>query len=53
MRTAIGGCAGLALVLGLSTPLVSQGSADWPQFRGPNRNGVAAAFSAPEAWPNN
>ena len=24
---------------------------DWPQFRGPNRNGVATAFSAPKVWP--
>ena len=51
MRTAIGGCVGLALALGLSTRLVSQGSADWPQFRGLDRNGIAAAFSAPKVWP--
>jgi outer membrane protein assembly factor BamB len=24
---------------------------DWPGWRGPNRDGVAAAFSAPKAWP--
>lgn len=52
MRTAIGACVGLALVFGSSTLLVSQGSQDWPQFRGPNRNGIATAFSAPRAWPD-
>ncbi|HEX4608698.1 MAG TPA: PQQ-binding-like beta-propeller repeat protein, partial [Urbifossiella sp.] len=25
--------------------------ADWPQWRGPTRDGVAAGFSAPPAWP--
>jgi outer membrane protein assembly factor BamB len=24
---------------------------DWPQWRGPNRDGKAAAFAAPESWP--
>lgn len=27
------------------------GAADWPQWRGPGRDGVAASFSAPKAWP--
>ncbi|HSF40853.1 MAG TPA: PQQ-binding-like beta-propeller repeat protein, partial [Thermoanaerobaculia bacterium] len=26
-------------------------AADWPQWRGPARDGVAASFSAPKAWP--
>jgi outer membrane protein assembly factor BamB len=51
MRTAIGGLVSLALVLGSSTRLVSQDSQDWPQFRGPNRNGLATVFSEPRAWP--
>jgi outer membrane protein assembly factor BamB len=52
MRTAIGGFVGLALVLEFSMRLVSQSSPEWPQFRGPNRNGVATIFSAPRAWPD-
>jgi outer membrane protein assembly factor BamB len=50
-RTATGGFVGLILALGSSALLVSQGSRDWPQFRGPSRNGVAAVFSAPKVWP--
>jgi outer membrane protein assembly factor BamB len=26
-------------------------SADWPQWRGPERDGVASAFTVPSAWP--
>jgi outer membrane protein assembly factor BamB len=51
MRTAIRGLVGVALILGSSTLLVSQSSQDWPQFRGPNRNGLAMVFSEPRAWP--
>jgi outer membrane protein assembly factor BamB len=47
-----GGFVGLALVLGFTTPLASQGLQDWPQFRGANRDGVATSFSAPKAWPD-
>jgi outer membrane protein assembly factor BamB len=25
---------------------------DWPQFRGPNRDGVVASFSEPKTWPD-
>jgi outer membrane protein assembly factor BamB len=34
--------------------VVCAGSAlaqDWPQWRGPNRDGKASGFSAPEKWP--
>lgn len=31
----------------------SSGAAqDWPQWRGPNRDGIATGFSAPAAWPS-
>ena len=43
--------AALALVIGSSALLVSQGSQDWPQFRGPNRDGVATPFAEPKTWP--
>ena len=35
------GFVGLALVLGFTTPLASQGPQDWPQVRGATRNGLA------------
>ena len=50
-RTSVGRFVGIALVLGSSSFVVSQGSPDWPQFRGPSRNGVAPAFSEPRVWP--
>jgi outer membrane protein assembly factor BamB len=43
--------AGVTLILGSSAPVVSQNSQDWPQFRGPNRNGIATAFAHPAVWP--
>lgn len=29
----------------------SLAAADWPQWRGPNRDGKAAGFNAPQTWP--
>jgi outer membrane protein assembly factor BamB len=42
-----------ALLTGLLICLLAQASAaqDWPQWRGPSRDGVAAGFRAPAAWP--
>ena len=43
----------LALAVG-STALLFAGSGaaqDWPQWRGPNRDGKAAGFNAPKTWP--
>ncbi len=31
--------------------LVAASSQDWPQWRGPNRDGIATSFSAPKTWP--
>jgi len=39
--------AGLVVLVGIS----SISAQDWPQWRGPNRDGKVAAFTAPEKWP--
>ena len=43
----------LAALLGALTqprsPMAA--AADWPQWRGPNRDNKVAGFSAPRAWP--
>jgi outer membrane protein assembly factor BamB len=45
------------LILGCSTLVSGQQSTakptDWPQWRGPNRDGSAPSFTAPKAWPAN
>lgn len=42
----------LACVVGASWSAEAQrGAADWVQWRGPGRNGVASGFSVPAAWP--
>jgi outer membrane protein assembly factor BamB len=38
--------AGLAAVLSAQSP-----GPDWPQWRGPNRDGTLASFTEPKAWP--
>ena len=45
------GAATLAMVTAtMTSPLFGQ---DWPQWRGPNRDGVVMSFSEPSAWPEN
>ena len=51
MNRSIAALAGLTCILGSSARVVSQNSQDWPQFRGPNRNGIATAFTSPAVWP--
>src|SRR5262245_66199507 len=34
-------------ILAAQTP-----SPDWPQWRGPNRDGAIASFTPPKGWPN-
>jgi len=42
----------LVVALALIAMLVSVAAAqDWPQWRGPNRDGKAVGFTAPETWP--
>ncbi|MDH4067263.1 MAG: PQQ-binding-like beta-propeller repeat protein, partial [Acidobacteriota bacterium] len=44
------GCVGAMAALGLmATPTLR--AQDWPQWRGPNRDGVVAAFKEPATWP--
>lgn len=43
------------LFLGWTVTLGAQQrpTADWPQWRGPNRDGSAPSFTVPKAWPEN
>ncbi len=40
----------LAFVLALMIPETAKAQ-DWPQWRGPNRDGVVASFTEPATWP--
>jgi outer membrane protein assembly factor BamB len=45
--------AGLAAVVGFVTFATAQNAGpDWPQWRGPQRDGTLAAFTEPKAWPD-
>jgi outer membrane protein assembly factor BamB len=46
----------LALILavsGLTAGVSAQNALDWPQWRGPNRDGSLASFAEPKSWPEN
>lgn len=46
-------CAATLLVVGLATGVGSQtNSVDWPQWRGPNRDGHLVGFVPPKVWPD-
>lgn len=42
-------CVIMALVIAASVQMAT--TQDWPQWRGPNRDGVTSGFTAPKAWP--
>jgi outer membrane protein assembly factor BamB len=41
----------VTILVALPSGMTGQGSADWPQFRGPNRDGSVSSFVEPKAWP--
>lgn len=45
-------CTGLAAILALPALAPAVAAQDWTQWRGPNRDGVAAAFDVPAPWPD-
>lgn len=42
----------LAMVAGLIALPAGTDAQDWPQWRGPNRDGAVSAFRAPAVWPD-
>ena len=52
MRTNFVALVGIVIAWGLTIGLAAQrGSADWPQWRGQNRDGAAGAEGLPRTWP--
>jgi outer membrane protein assembly factor BamB len=45
--------AGIIAIAGMTAGVTGQsGGRDWPQWRGPNRDGTLTAYSEPKAWPD-
>lgn len=45
-------CVAVAVLVGSTVAMMGQESPqDYPQWRGPNRDGAASAFSKPDSWP--
>src|SRR5215510_15338625 len=42
---------GVLVLLIIAATAVQMAAQDWPQWRGPNRDGVAASFKEPASWP--
>src|SRR5207249_106511 len=52
MRLQHVGIVGAVVAAGaLGVSVSGQGGADWPQWRGPNRDGAVSSFSEPKPWP--
>ena len=45
-------CTGLVAILASPALAPTAAAQDWTQWRGPNRDGVAAAFDVPAPWPD-
>ena len=43
--------AAVGVLIGLAAPIASASAADWPQWRGLTRDGVAAGVKLPDPWP--
>ncbi len=53
MRTLLRWAFGIALLAGLTSAVAAQNAgSDWPQWRGPRRDGTLMAFTPPKAWPD-
>ncbi|MGE0703963.1 MAG: PQQ-binding-like beta-propeller repeat protein [Vicinamibacterales bacterium] len=42
---------GMLVLVSSTTVVAQQPSADWPQWRGPNRDGSTRSFTPPASWP--
>ena len=52
MRVRYAAAFGIVAAAGLTAVVGAQSTGpDWPQWRGPNRDGTLAVFTAPKAWP--